>query len=79
MLLDDECNNVVIIRDGGIRILAAYNTDLSRLCGCRHDYDPNLRVWQTTYDDRMETAVFGTFMAGDGTDLCPDECKILAD
>lgn len=42
------------------------NTDLTRLCGCAHDYNPKLGGWAPRYDERMETTVRGIFVAGDG-------------
>lgn len=42
------------------------NTDLTRLCGCAHDYDPKLGGWIPRHDERMETTVRGIFVAGDG-------------
>jgi thioredoxin reductase/bacterioferritin-associated ferredoxin len=41
------------------------NTDLTRLCGCAHDYDPNLGGWVPKRDEHMETTIRGIFVAGD--------------
>ena len=38
---------------------------LSRLCGCRHQYDPILGGWLPYHDEYMETSVPGIFVAGD--------------
>lgn len=42
------------------------NTDLTRLCGCDHEYSESLGGWMPEYDDHMETSVSGIFVAGDG-------------
>lgn len=42
------------------------NTDLTRLCGCAHLYDPKLGGWVPRHDENMETTVRGIFVAGDG-------------
>ncbi len=41
-------------------------TELTRLAGCRHRYDPSLGGWVPDVDERMETSVPGLFAAGDG-------------
>lgn len=42
------------------------NTDLTRLCGCAHEYNAKLGGWVPKYDEHMETTVRGIFVAGDG-------------
>jgi len=42
------------------------STDLTRLCGCAHRYDPKLGGWISVYDEDMQTTVPGIFVAGDG-------------
>ena len=41
-------------------------TDLTRLCGCRHDYDPKGKYWKVCCNSHQETSVSGVFAAGDG-------------
>jgi len=41
------------------------NTDLTRLCGCTHDYVPEQGGWVPRCDENMETTVRGIFVAGD--------------
>lgn len=41
------------------------STRLSRLCGCKHEYKPNLGGWVPYHDENMETDLPGVFVAGD--------------
>ena len=41
-------------------------TDLTRLCGCRHDYDDRGGYWRVRCNSHQETSVSGVFAAGDG-------------
>jgi len=41
------------------------NTDLTRLCGCIHDYVPEHGGWVPRCNENMETSVHGIFVAGD--------------
>jgi hydrogen cyanide synthase HcnB len=43
------------------------SNELTRLCGCRHDYDDRLGYWKIQHKSRMETSVAGIFVAGDDT------------
>lgn len=45
------------------------NTELTDLCGCRHDYAPGLGGWVPLRDDRMQTTVPGVFAVGDGAGI----------
>jgi thioredoxin reductase len=42
-------------------------TELTRLCGCRHDYDVCAQYWRTWCGSHQETSVPGVFVAGDGS------------
>jgi thioredoxin reductase/bacterioferritin-associated ferredoxin len=42
------------------------NTDLTRQCGCSHEYVPTLGGWIPRKNENMETNVPGIFAAGDG-------------
>ena len=42
-------------------------TELTRLCGCRHDYDVRAKYWRTWCSSHQETSVSGVFVAGDGS------------
>lgn len=42
-------------------------TDLTRLCGCLHDYDVRARYWRVRSNSHQETSVSGVFVAGDGS------------
>lgn len=39
--------------------------ELTRLCGCRHDYDDRLGYWRVRRNESMETSISGVFVAGD--------------
>jgi len=45
------------------------SNELSRLCGCRHEYDDRLGYWRVERSGRMETSVPGVFVAGDGIQI----------
>jgi NADPH-dependent 2,4-dienoyl-CoA reductase/sulfur reductase-like enzyme len=42
------------------------SSELSRLCGCEHRYEPALGGWVPVRDRDLETTVPGVFVAGDG-------------
>ena len=42
------------------------NIDLTRLCGCAHEYNHTLGGWKPTHNEHMESTVPGVFVAGDG-------------
>ena len=43
--------------------------ELTRVCGCNHQYDERLGYWKVQRDDRMETTVPGVFVAGDAVHI----------
>jgi thioredoxin reductase/bacterioferritin-associated ferredoxin len=42
------------------------NIDLTKLCGCAHEYNHAQGGWRPTHNEHMETCVPGVFVAGDG-------------
>ena len=42
-------------------------TDMTRLCGCLHDYDDHAKYWKVRCNSNQETSVSGVFVAGDGS------------
>jgi thioredoxin reductase/bacterioferritin-associated ferredoxin len=42
-------------------------TDLTRLLGCRHDYDTSGNYWKVSCNSHQETSMPGVFAAGDGS------------
>jgi bacterioferritin-associated ferredoxin len=43
--------------------------ELTRVCGCNHQYDERLGYWKVQRDARMETSVPGVFVAGDAVHI----------
>ena len=54
----------------------APSVELTRLCGCRHDYDDRLGYWRVMRSPRMETTIPGVFVAGDGSQIRGYEAAI---
>lgn len=50
--------------------------ELTRLMGCRHDYDDRLGYWRAVRSSRMETTIPGVFVAGDGSQIKGYEAAI---